>query len=412
MRLAPIITATVVSVLFYLITFQRENLLAFAGIGQEEVQVENAPEPAAGTAPTPAPGAEPAPTKTDRSDERQVAVQAVHSTAQEVDSAVILRGRTEAARSVTVMSELSGLVISEPLRKGAMVRQGQLLCQIDPGTRLTRLAEAKAQVPGAQAQLTGARASLEEAQINATAAERLSEGGFAAETRVKAANAALESAKAAIQAAQAGLESAHAAVASAQDTVDRLQITAPFDGLLESDAAELGSLLQPGAPCATIIQLDPIKLVGFVPETSVARVGLGADAGARLSDGQMLRGQVTFISRSADEATRTFRVEITVPNPDGKVSDGITAEILIASAGAQAHLLPGSALTLNDHGTLGVRTVTADRRALFKPVTVIRDTADGVWLAGLNPAEDVIVVGQEYVTDGVAVIPTFKEAAQ
>ena len=75
-----------------------------------------------------------------------------------------------------------------------------------------------------------------------------------------------------------------------------------------------------GDPCATILQLDPIKLVGFVPEADVGRVTVGAPAGARLVEGGTVSGKVTFVSRSADETTRTFRVEIEVPNADLAIS--------------------------------------------------------------------------------------------
>ena len=170
--------------------------------------------------------------------------------------------------------------------------------------------------------------------------------------------------------------------------------------------------MQPGSLCATVIRLDPIKLVGFVPETEVDRVQVGALAGARLVSGREVSGNVTFISRSADQTTRTFRVEIQVPNPDFSIRDGQTAEILIASEGELAHKLPGSALTLDAMGRLGVRVVGADNLVEFVPVTLLRDTVDGVWLAGLPEEADVIVVGQEFVTAGVRVEATYQEPTQ
>ena len=195
--------------------------------------------------------------------------------------------------------------------------------------------------------------------------------------------------------------------AVAQKEIDQLTMTAPFSGLLESDSAELGSLLQPGDLCATIIQLDPVMVVGFVPETEVARVELGAKAAAELTSGEQIKGDVIFISRAADPTTRTFRVEIKVPNPDLRLRDGQTAKIVIAAEGTPAHLLPQSVLTLNNSGDLGVRIVTDESMAQFYPVTLIRDTAEGVWVSGLPDRADVIVIGQEYVTDGVPVIARF-----
>ncbi|MEM9779180.1 MAG: efflux RND transporter periplasmic adaptor subunit, partial [Pseudomonadota bacterium] len=172
----------------------------------------------------------------------------------------------------------------------------------------------------------------------------------------------------------------------------------------------LGSLLQPGGACATLISLNPIKLVGFVPEQDVERLDFGAPAGARLITGQVLSGQVSFLSRSADEVTRTFRVEIQVPNEDQSIRDGVTAEIMIGLDGATGHLVPQSALTLNDTGELGIRA-NEDGIARFMPVTPIRDDAEGVWISGLPDSVEIIVVGQDFVRDGRKIDVTYKESA-
>ncbi|WP_323764343.1 efflux RND transporter periplasmic adaptor subunit [Marinovum sp.] len=433
MRLIPLLTALAVTAFLVLAVLQRDALYQFArenhlALLLGETDDADAAEPPAAPEPqetreTPAP--------------EGVRVVARHSQAEVVDTAVILRGQTEAAREVSVMAETSGLVISEPLRKGAFVEPGQLLCELDPGTRgaaldeaLARLEEAEARVPGieagvpeAEARLQEALARLDEAEINARAANALKRDGFSTETRVAATQAAVRSAEASVSAARAGIETAksglkgaqaairtaEAAVAVARKEIDRLQVTAPFAGLLDSDAAELGTLMQPGALCATIIQLDPIKLVAYVPETEVARIALGAMAGAQLAEGSDVRGEVTFLSRSADPTTRTFRVEITAANPELRIRDGQTAEIAISTEGVAAHLLPASVLTLNDEGALGIRSVTEDSTVAFLPVTLLRDTREGVWLAGLPDRVDVITLGQEYVESGVRVIPTFRE---
>ena len=100
-----------------------------------------------------------------------------------------------------------------------------------------------------------------------------------------------------------------------------------------------------------------------------------------------------------------------VDNSDLSIRDGQTAEIAIQSEGQAAHLLPQSALTLDNEGNLGVRLVEDDK-ATFAEVSVIRDTPEGIWVAGLAETADVIVVGQEFVTDGVAVAATFRETGQ
>jgi len=432
MRFVSIIFAILVAAGLYLWVIEREATLAFiaqrtAG-GSDVAGDENAtPE---------------APQEAETFDgSALIKVVARKSVAREIDSAVILRGQTEAMREVDVRAETSSTVVSPPLRKGAFIEENQLLCQLSPGTRASALNEARAglaeaiaskteaqsRIPEAQSRVVEAQALIDEALVNQNAARRLSEEGFAAQTRVKAADAsvataraALEAAKSSVTAATSGLqsadariESAAASVATAEKELERLDIRAPFAGLLESDTAELGSLLQPGDLCATVFQFDPIRLVAFVPETQVSRVGVGAAARAELAaGGGEIGGVVKFLSRSSDPTTRTFRVEIEVPNSDLAIRDGQTAEIAISAAGSKAHLLPSSALTLNAEGLLGLRTLDPDSIVTFIPVTVLRDTTQGVWLTGLPDEADVIVVGQEFVTAGVRVAPTFQEQTQ
>ncbi len=408
MRTIPLLTAIVVAIALYGLVFERDRVFQAAGVEPDKTGAA-VPQLVANDLPA-----------------GTVRVVAITSTAQTVDSAITLRGRTEAARHVTVSAETSGTVISDPIRKGAQVFTGDVLCKLDPGTRQAslaearaRLTEAKGRIPEAEAAIAEARARIREAEINVTAARQLSQDGFASEARLVSAEAVLQAAQAGEQrarsagtSADAAIEAAGAGVAAAEREIERLVVTAPFDGLLETDTAELGTLMQPGAACAQIVQLDPIKLVGFVPETKVDRIDLGASVTAQLVTGAKVSGTVSFLSRSADPATRTFRVEVTATNPNLAIRDGQTADISVSSSGRDAHLVPQSALTLNDNGELGIRFVDNTDTARFAKVTLLRDTIDGVWLAGLPPVIDIITVGQEFVVDGVPVAVTYAEATQ
>jgi len=423
MRIVPFLTAILVMVFLYFLVVEREALFEFAGVNIEE----------------PVEAVEESVDEPEDVDDQAVAVIVRKSEAQTIDSAVIVRGETRAARQVELRSETSGQVVSNPLRKGAFVETGQIMCEIDKGTRevslaeaVARLADAKSKIPETEARipesvarLQEASSRLQEAEINKNAAEKLFEGGFASESRVASAVAAVRSAEAGISSAEAGLksakagldsiqasiQSAEAGVAAAENEIAKLTIRAPFAGLLESDTAEIGSLMQPGSLCGTIIQLDPIKVVGFIPESDVNRVREGVRAAAQMIDGTQVFGIVDFLSRSADETTRTFLVEISVPNADLKLRDGQTADILIEADGAQAHLVPQSALTLNNNGDLGVRVVVDDK-AMFAQVSILRDTSKGVWIDGLPQNADIILVGQEYTSDGTPVLAHYEELDQ
>ncbi len=356
MKFIHILTALLVTGFIYATVMERDALLAFAG-------VETTPETPEDTPQDNAPKAVP--------------VVTMHSVEREVQSGIVLRGTTQAARRIDMRAETSGRVVSQPLPSGTAISEGQVLCELDAGVLEAQLAEAKA--------------GLANAEANNNVASRLAESGFGAENSAISASAALESAR--------------ARVLSVERILSQLRITAPFAGVLENDSAEIGSLLQPGGLCATILALDSIKLVGYVPEIDIVNLSVGQLAGARLLSGREVVGKVTFIARSADPLTRTFRLEVTVDNPDQSILDGQSAEIGIAFAGEKAHLLPQHVLTLNNEGALGVR-IDDNNVARFVPVKIIRDAPEGFWLTGLPAEADVIVTGQEYVTDGRAISVT------
>lgn len=461
MRIFPIISAIVAAIALYFIVIERDMLFDFVSQQTSAASTDET----ADSSDTAVSSSDATPTEIQVSPEKLVKVVARDSVARPLENAVIVRGRTEAARQVELRAETSGKVISEPLRKGSRVQEGEVICRLDPGTRqvalaeaVSRLAEAEARLPEAEARIPEAEARLleaqsrlaeamarrseaiarlEEADLNARTAQTLETEGFASKTRVANALAALESAKSgvssaesalegvgasiasaeagvasassAVESAKAGIASAEASVARARTELERLEIAAPFSGILETDAAELGALLQQGSLCATVIQLEPIRLVGFIPETDVSKVSIGAPAAARLATGEEVFGNVNFLSRSADEATRTFRVEVEVANGEGRIRDGQTAEMLLATAGQTAHLLAQSSLTLNNEGLLGVRIVDENDIVRFTPVDIVRDSKEGVWVTGLPDSARIITIGQEYVTDGVQVAVTLEE---
>ncbi len=365
MRIFPILTAVAVTIALYFVVMQRDMVRAWLGDGTDAATTQ-------------------APAQTDTADTgNTISVVVRHSVAQEVKNGIVLRGRTEAARRIDVRAETSGRVISAPLAKGTGVATGQVLCRLDPGARPAQLAEAEAR--------------LANAQVSADNAAELAKGGFGPQNAVVAANA--------------GLEAARAGVERIRRDIANLEITAPFAGSLETDTAEIGSLMQPGGLCAKIIALDEIRLVGFATEQDINRLTIGARAGARLVSGRQVTGKVTFLARASDPVTRTFRVEVTVANPDLSIRDGETAEIVVQLASETAHLLPNNVLVLNDSGALGVR-IAVDGVARFVPVTILRDTENGLWIKGLPDTADVIVVGQAFVVDGSPIVATPQEAAK
>lgn len=285
---------------------------------------------------------------------------------------VTVRGRTEAKRSVDLRAETSGRVVEILVRKGALVAQGEVIVRIDMDDREARLAEAVARV--------------HQRQLEFDASRRLNERGVRSATKL--AEAAAERDKALAYQAQVEID------------IGNTEVVAPFAGVLETRPVEVGDVLTRGSVVAHIVDQDPFLVVGHVSERDVQRIRVGDPGVARLVNGETIHGRVSFIATTAESQTRTFRVELEVPNPGGRLRDGLTSEISIPIERQLAHLLSSAALTLNDEGVLGVRIVVPENTVRFVPVKIIDDTAEGMWLSGLPEVADLITVGQEFVRDG------------
>ncbi|WDR06329.1 efflux RND transporter periplasmic adaptor subunit [Devosia rhodophyticola] len=304
---------------------------------------------------------------------------------------VPLRGRTQAKSTVTAVAQTSAIVDTVHVAKGQKVAVGDKLCTLDQGTRVAALEQAKAG-------LEQAKASQVQAQLDFDTNAELRKKGLAASNSGRGPEVALTAAKAGVSSAQAGLD-------NAQAELDRTEILAKVAGIVQDPVASAGSMLAMGAPCASIVQLDPMVFVGQVPEARIGLAKTGLEAQITTVTDQKVEGKVSYIASTADPATRSFPVEIEFPNPNGAIRDGITATATVDMGSAPAHLLPQSVLTLNDDGVLGVRAVDQEK-VKFYPVQIASDTRQGVWVLGLPAKVDVIVIGQEYVTDGQSVDAT------
>ena len=181
------------------------------------------------------------------------------------------------------------------------------------------------------------------------------------------------------------------------------KVKAPFDGYLETFSVKEGDYLNTGAVCATIIDPDPMRLIGEVSEKEINFVKVGAKAMAELISGKKVEGAVSFVSTSANKGTRTFRVEIDVKNSDRSIRDGVSAQIEIEGDTILAHKISPSILMLGEAGELGIRTVNEDDQVEFKKIEILEDSMEGIWITGLPKNTRIITIGQEYVFQGQTV---------
>ena len=280
---------------------------------------------------------------------------------------VTANGVTAASKRVDTRARTSGTIMESFFSQGQSVKAGDVLCKLDMASR--------------EAQHLQAKASLASAQRDFDATEKLAKNSYATTSK--------------LWSDKARLDAAQAALTSIETEVGYLDINAPVDGVLIEKPAEAGSLLAIGGLCATISKLDPLLVTVQISETYIPYVVQGMTAKAKLATGEDVDGKVSFVSKTADLATRTFRVELEVANPGEHMREGVTTELSVGLPPQLAQKLPGSVLILNDAGKFGVRVLNADNTTQFKAVDVIAQEIDGMWVTGLDNSVNIVVLGQD-----------------
>jgi len=297
--------------------------------------------------------------------------------AEVTDYARLIRisGVTEADKLAILAARSNGVVQELTAEAGDTVERGAVVMLLEGE-------DVRAAVKTAQDQLAQAAEQL-------AVGETLSAKGSLPETQLTARRAAKSAAEGALSQAQAA--------------ADRLSLVAPFAGTVDAVNVEEGEWVQQGTPIATLIALDPIIVKAEVAERDVAHVAVGAKALVRLVSGVELEGTVKHLARKASDKTRTFALEVDLPNPDGAIPSGMTAELRLTAATQLALTVPRSVLTLNEAGQVGLRVVVDGDIAAFLPVGLIDDTEAGFVVTGVPQGARVIVAGQDLVRDGDAV---------
>ena len=289
--------------------------------------------------------------------------------------AIRISGRTEAEKRATLATRVMGVIQRLPVKQGERVNRGDLVMRLEAADK--------------EAAVRMAESVVTQRQAEADAAEKLVKTGNAPKLQADQTRAALAT-------AQSQLEGAKAELA-------QYEIYAPFNGVIDRVPVERGSAILAGAEVAILINLDPLLAIGEVSERDVKFLTLGDKAEIRLVDGTDVEGTLRYISRDASAATRTFRIEVAIPNENKELPAGMTAEITLRGQPTDAVVLPRSVVTLSDAGDIGIRAVDSQDKVVFFPIDIVDDTPTGLILAGIPADARVIVAGQDLVTEGAHV---------
>ncbi|HTJ23471.1 MAG TPA: efflux RND transporter periplasmic adaptor subunit [Gemmatimonadaceae bacterium] len=290
-------------------------------------------------------------------------------------------GIVQANTSVDLAFQVPGKVIAVGPDEGQPVRAGQEIASIDP---------------------TDYRLAVEQASAQADRAARdrdrnqplLASGGIAL---------------ADMDHLESGARQTAAAADLAKKRLSDTRLTAPLSGIIAHRAVEVGATVAPGQPAFTIVDLDPVRVRIGVPEADVGHVAEGAPATVRISalDTSFI-GRVSLIGVVADPTTRSYTVEVAVPNPARRLRAGMVAEATITTGQRTTATMVPAAAVVHDGGVSGTTIVYVvdrdDARVHARRVTTGAAHGDSLEItSGIAANDQVVVAGQQRLREGARV---------
>ena len=340
----------------------------------------------------------------------------------QIDQSIELQGQTTHNKKIDVKSETTGNIINITFKRGDRVSKGDELIRISIENREELLNSAKKDLERLYKELelneknkvnrlSQNKELIKLYEIEFASAKQLIDKGLSSKSKLSLASFNLANARSDQEdiminfvSQQSSIEAQIANFKSQLKNIEldisKTFINAPFSGIISDKMIEESEYITPGNPMFTIIDLNPIKIQGYLSEFDVNKVNLGTKAIIENTNGVKKNGIISFISPSAETSTRTFEITIEADNSNLSFKSGITTKITIAGSELKAHKIPPSILTLKDDGTVGVKAVNEENIVIFYPIQKVKDTIDGMWVSGLPEKVNLIISGQEYVSTG------------
>ncbi|MBX5142752.1 efflux RND transporter periplasmic adaptor subunit [Rhizobium lentis] len=318
----------------------------------------------------------------------------------------ILPGRAEAFQTADIRPQVSGIIREIAFKEGGEIKKGDLLYQIEDAPYIAAVEQAKAAISKAEASVPSAESNLERYQ-------RLVGSGA---TQIE-----YETARTTLLQAKAEVESAKAALTAAQIDLDHTKIVAPFDGVIDQTAYNIGNVVSANQTTAltTIRQLDPIYISLTESSTNLLRLrdamAAGDIKGAEnvafhliLEDGKEYnqQGKLDMSKQVVSETTGTFIIRVLFPNPDRIVLPGMYVRATVELGAETGYALPQLATSRDANGRLTAQFVSADGKVETRAFEN-SSPSNNSWLVteGIKDGDQLIVTGLQSVTAGMPVKP-------
>jgi len=337
---------------------------------------------------------------------------------------------------VTIYSKVQGWVEKINVREGDRVKAGQVLVTLDAREAEATVAQSKASLEAAiarwkqvkatseetiQSQIQQAKANLDLAEADLNRARELHEKNFISRQQLDEARTKFSVAKAAydlalnnvrqktwendIALAQAQVQQAKATLDLNQAQLANLIILAPMNGKITKRYVDPGIMVKDTTPILTMMDLDEVKMVVNVIEKELVRLQKGQEVKVTVTafPDRIFQGRIAIINPALELQSRTAEIQISIPNPGYILNPGMFGRVeALLRSDPKATLIPIQALITDEDKNFvyALKDGKVYRRAVQKGIS--KDTVVEI-IRGLNPGEQVVTAGQEFLRDGIPV---------
>ena len=326
-------------------------------------------------------------------------------------------GTLDGFTNADVRAQVTGYLVRQDYQEGALVREGQLLFEIDPQPFKAALDQAEGQLAQATAQLANAEAVRDRTQLDVERYTPLAKEQAASQQDLDNATQNNLAAIATVATAKAQIKTAEAAVEIAKLNLGFTRLTAPISGIAGQAQLQVGALVNPSStPVTTVSTLDPIRDYFTVSEQDYLQLQKQFSSSERqrwklqliLADGTTYphEGTFYFAGRAVDQNTGAIQLAALFPNPGNVLRPGQYGKVrAVVRTEKAALLIPQRAVT-ELQGSYQVDVVGEDEKIAVRPVRV-GDAIGTKWIIqdGLKPGERVVAEGQETLLPGTTVRP-------
>ncbi|WP_069383385.1 efflux RND transporter periplasmic adaptor subunit [Halomonas caseinilytica] len=288
-----------------------------------------------------------------------------------------VQGHLEAYRELELRARRSGRVEALPVSQGARVERGDELLRLEQDALPERLEQAEAELALARAELSGARGLRDR--------ELISTPDFLRR--------------------QSAVSAAAAELADLRQQREDTRTEAPFSGVLDRIDVDPGELLQAGESWGRLVDDSRLTAKAWVPQRKALSLTPGLAARVRLLDGSTLEGELTYIASQADDATRSFAIEVDLANPEHRRLAGASATLELTLPSRRVHRLSPALLVLDEQGRLAVKHLNDQDRVVRDTVELISSDDEQARVTGLPEKVRLITLGGGFVDPGDAVTP-------